>query len=76
MKTWIHPVIHDTEATCTCWAKFVLRTTMEKMKVETCSKCHSFYTWVKREDNKASRVAKFRERQAAAQSKTEEKEAE
>ncbi len=73
MQKWIHPTIHKTKVSCTCWAKFELRTTLETMKVETCAKCHTHFTWIKREDNKASRVAKFRERQAVAQ-KVEEKE--
>lgn len=66
MKTWIHPTIHMAKVTCTCWAKFSLVSTLEEIKVETCSQCHSHYTWVQREENKATRVAKFRERQEKA----------
>lgn len=72
MQDWKHPTIFDTKVACTCWAKFALRTTLETMKVETCAKCHPFFTWVKREDNRASRVAKFRDRQAVAQKTSKE----
>ena len=66
MKTGIHPQVHNTKVTCTCWAKLDLATTMPEIKVEVCSACHSFYTWVTRTESKASRVAKFRERQEKA----------
>lgn len=73
MKSWIHPTVYNTKVSCTCWAKFEFMSTMSTMKVETCSKCHTFYTWIKRDDNRASRVTKFRERQATAQKKTAKK---
>ena len=69
MKNWIHPTIYNTKVTCSCWAKFDLKTTMKTMKVETCKQCHSFFTWEKREDNRASRVARFRQKQKVAQDK-------
>lgn len=71
MKTWTHPTTHMAKVTCTCWAKFSLLSILPEIKVETCSSCHSHYTWVQREENKATRVAKFRERQenAAKQAK-------
>ena len=66
MKQWIHPQVHNTKTTCSCWASFTLFTTLPDIKVEVCSKCHQFYTWERKIDSRASRVAKFRERQEAA----------
>ena len=66
MKTWIHPQVHDCKVTCTCGAKFTIKSTAPELKVETCNQCHSHYTWKKRDDSQAWRVAKFRERQEAA----------
>jgi len=67
MKTWIHPEAWTITANCTCGAKFEVETTMKAMKVESCSQCHPFYTWKEKATNNSSRVAKFRERQEAAQ---------
>lgn len=66
MKTWIHPTTHKITATCTCGAKFEVESTSESIKVESCSKCHPFYTWKVRETSNSWRVAKFRARQEAS----------
>lgn len=67
MKTWIHPNMHKTKVTCTCGASFEMELTMPELKVETCSKCHSFYTGEQKVSANASRVARFRARQEATQ---------
>lgn len=69
MKTWIHPTTHKITATCTCGAKFEVQSTSDAMKVESCSKCHPFYTWQEKQIWNSSRVAKFRERQEAMAAK-------
>ena len=66
MKTWIHPETHKIIATCTCWAKFETTSTLDVIKVESCSKCHPHYTWKVKDISNSWRVAKFRERQEAA----------
>lgn len=69
MKTWIHPVSHKITATCTCGAKFEIVSSVESIKVESCSNCHNFYTWKEKTVSNSWRVAKFRERQEALAAK-------
>ena len=65
MKTWIHPTSQKITATCTCGAKFEVYSTSPSIKVESCSKCHNFYTWKVKATANSWRVARFRERQEA-----------
>ncbi|MFV0439943.1 MAG: 50S ribosomal protein L31 [Lachnospirales bacterium] len=44
MKTDIQPKYNQATITCTCGNSFVAGSTSESIKVETCSKCHPFYT--------------------------------
>ncbi len=45
MKKGIHPAYHRTKVTCiTCGNTFETGSTLEEIRVDTCSKCHSFYT--------------------------------
>lgn len=65
MKTWTHPESHKITALCTCGQKFKTESTLKAIKVESCSKCHNFYTWEIKETANSWRVARFRERQEA-----------
>jgi large subunit ribosomal protein L31 len=69
MKTWIHPAAHKITATCTCGAKFEISSTLDSMKVESCSNCHNFYTWKEKAVANSWQVAKFRKRQEALAAK-------
>jgi len=63
MKKDIHPKYYPkAEIVCTCGAKFNLGSTLEKAKVELCSRCHPFYTGQKRVVDTAGRVQKFEAR--------------
>lgn len=45
MKKGIHPKYYKATVTCTaCGATFESGSTVEDIKVDTCSKCHPFYT--------------------------------
>lgn len=44
MKTEIHPKYYQAKVTCNCGNEFVTGSTKEEIRVEVCSKCHSFYT--------------------------------
>ena len=44
MKTEIHPKYFQAKVTCNCGNEFVTGSTKEEIRVEICSKCHSFYT--------------------------------
>jgi len=63
MKKDLHPQYYEkAEATCSCGAKFIVGSTVEKMKVEICSHCHPFYTGQKKIIDTAGRVQKFEAR--------------
>ena len=63
MKKEIHPQYFDNaEVICACGAKFIVGSTVEKMKVEICSHCHPFYTGQKKIIDTAGRVQKFEDR--------------
>ncbi|PIU73763.1 50S ribosomal protein L31 [Candidatus Shapirobacteria bacterium CG06_land_8_20_14_3_00_40_12] len=65
MKATIHPQYFDNCAvTCACGNKFTTGSTVEKIEVEVCSKCHPFFTGTQKFVNIKGRIDKFREKQA------------
>ena len=65
MKASIHPKYFDNCAvTCTCGNKFTTGSTLEKIDVEVCSKCHPFFTGQHKFVDIKGRIDKFKERQA------------
>ena len=71
MKPDIHPAYVPTEVSCTCGSTFVTRSTAESgnIHVETCSKCHPFYTGKQRILDTGGRVARFEKRYGKKDSK-------
>ncbi len=68
MKKGIHPEYHRTKVTClSCGNTFETGSTAKDIKVDTCSKCHSFYTGkIGFSSNAGSRVDKFNKRKEKA----------
>jgi large subunit ribosomal protein L31 len=65
MKTAIHPTYHtDCQVTCACGNKFTIGSTLEKIEVEVCSKCHPFFTGQHKFVDIKGRIDKFKEKQA------------
>lgn len=63
MKQNIHPAFNDVTVTCSCGNSFATKSALrDEIKVETCNKCHPFYTGEKR-ILKTSSVDKFYARQ-------------
>lgn len=63
MKKDIHPKYYPkAEVTCSCGAKFIVGSTVEKMEIEICSHCHPFYTGQEKIVDTAGRVQKFKTR--------------
>lgn len=55
--------------TCTtCNSEFLIPSTVEEAKVETCRNCHPVYTGKRQAEMKGGRVERFRKRMAASQS--------
>jgi large subunit ribosomal protein L31 len=65
MKATIHPKYFDNCAvTCACGNKFTTGSTMEKIDVEVCNKCHPFFTGQHKFVDIKGRIDKFKEKQA------------
>jgi large subunit ribosomal protein L31 len=65
MKQGIHPTyFDDTKVTCACGNKFTTGSTLEKIDVEVCSKCHPFFTGQHKFVDIKGRIDKFKEKQA------------
>ncbi len=49
MKQNIHPAFNDVTVTCSCGNTFATKSALrDEIKVESCNKCHPFYTGEKR----------------------------
>lgn len=65
MKPGIHPKYYpNAEVTCACGNKFTTGSTLEKIEVEVCSKCHPFYTGQHKFVDIKGKIDKFKEKQA------------
>ncbi|MFR0367896.1 50S ribosomal protein L31 [Candidatus Phytoplasma palmae] len=66
------PDFFDIEVTCvTCNKKYQIGTTVKKMKIETCSNCHSFYTGSQDFVTVAGQIDKFYKRYNSGDKKQE-----
>lgn len=65
MKTGIHPKYFDNCAvSCACGNKFTTGSTIEKIDVEVCSKCHPFFTGQLKFVDIKGKIDKFKEKVA------------
>ena len=58
-KDGIHPKYFECTVTCNCGNTFVTGSTKKEIHVETCSKCHPFYTGQKRTTSAKGRIERF-----------------
>jgi large subunit ribosomal protein L31 len=75
MKGQIHPqYFDDAQVVCSCGNKFTVGSTKQVIHVELCDNCHPFYTGQARFVDSASRIERFKNKQAVAtQTKKKEK---
>jgi large subunit ribosomal protein L31 len=67
MKTQTHPqYFDDAQVICSCGNKFTVGSTKQVIHVELCEKCHPFYTGQARFVDTASRIERFKSKQAMA----------
>ena len=60
MKKNIHPNYNEVEVHCAgCGNTFAAGSTKSEIRVETCSKCHPFYTGQNKTIEKGGRIEKF-----------------
>ena len=62
MKKDIHPNYVKCQVTCACGNTFEIETLTETLRVETCNKCHPFFTGTERTVSRGGRADKFRQR--------------
>ncbi|MFV0275297.1 MAG: 50S ribosomal protein L31 [Bacilli bacterium] len=63
MKKDIHPQMRETNVVCACGNTFTVKSTMEKLPLESCNKCHPFYTGESNNKfNKAGRSERFKQK--------------
>lgn len=63
MKQGIHPQYFDNcQVTCACGNKFTTGSTIEKIEVDVCSKCHPFFTGQQKFVDIKGRIDKFKEK--------------
>lgn len=62
MKKSIHPSYTPTTINCSCGNTMTVASTRQDIRVETCSKCHPFYTGRKRQVDTDGRIGRFQKR--------------
>ncbi|HZJ78659.1 MAG TPA: 50S ribosomal protein L31 [Clostridia bacterium] len=62
MKKGIHPKYEATEIRCACGEVIETASTMQKLRVDICSKCHPFYTGKQKLVDTGGRVDRFKKR--------------
>jgi len=63
MKTKIQPKYFDAKVHCvTCGQEFIMGSTVKEIKLDTCNKCHPFYTGTQTFVQAAGRIEKFNKR--------------
>ena len=70
MKRKIHPKYVSCVVTCACGNRVETRSTVEKISVDLCSKCHPFFTGRQKIVDSAGRVEKFKKRYASKKTTT------
>jgi large subunit ribosomal protein L31 len=65
MKQGIHPkYFSECQVSCACGNKFTTGSTVEKIEVDVCSKCHPFFTGQQKFVDIKGRIDKFKEKVA------------
>lgn len=59
MRKGIHPDYIESTVTCSCGESFKTRSTVAKLHIEICSKCHPFYTGTQKLVDSGGRVQRF-----------------
>lgn len=59
MKKNIHPAYQETNVICACGNTFKVRSNQAELHVETCDKCHPFYTGTQGTNVRKGRIEKF-----------------
>ena len=67
MKQGLHPKYQKTKVVCvSCGAEFETGSTAKEIRVDTCSKCHPFYTGEQKFVQTTGRIDRFNKRVSMA----------
>ena len=70
MRKGIHPNYHKVKVVCvSCGNEFESGSTLKEVRVDTCSKCHPFYTGEQKFVQAAGRIDRFNKKASLAQNK-------
>ena len=70
MRKGIHPTYNKVNVVCvSCGATFESGSTKKEVRVDTCSKCHPFYTGEQKFVQAAGRIDRFNKKASLAQNK-------
>ena len=64
MKEKIHPKYSEAKIVCACGESFETKSTIDKIRVDICSKCHPFFTGKQKLLDAEGRVEKFKKKYA------------
>ena len=62
MKEQIHPDFKEAKVICGCGQTFMTGSVKPELRVDVCSKCHSFFTGQQRKMTAGGRIEKFNKR--------------
>jgi large subunit ribosomal protein L31 len=62
LKAEIHPDYKESTAICACGETFATRSTVPKIRIDICSKCHPFFTGKQKLVDAEGRVEKFKKK--------------
>lgn len=73
MKKGIHPEQKEMNVTCSCGNTFTVKSNKDELHIETCNKCHPFYTGQQGAVSQKGRVEKFNQKYGFTKNNKEEK---
>ena len=62
MKKDLHPELRECEVSCACGNSFTVLSTLDKIRLDVCNKCHPFFTGSQKILDAAGRVEKFKKK--------------
>jgi large subunit ribosomal protein L31 len=62
MKKNLHPELRECEVSCACGNSFTVLSTLEKIRLDVCDKCHPFFTGSEKVVDATGRIEKFKKK--------------
>ena len=62
MKKDLHPELRECEVSCACGNSFTVLSTLDKIRLDVCNKCHPFFTGSEKVVDATGRIEKFKKK--------------